>query len=570
MTGPRPPASAAAPSATRLARETLAALVAAGVRHVVLCPGSRSAPLAFAAHDLAEAGVIALHTRLDERSAGFLGLGLGKAGQPAAVVCTSGTAVANLHPAALEAAHAAVPLVLLTADRPSRLRGTGANQTTIQPGMFGLDVPVADLSDAAEVAAVLGGASGAAADQPAGLVGEPPHGGLIGAGWMGPVHLNLQFEEPLLPDATWSHAPTEAGTWAPTHRRDPVVEIPLGPRTVVVAGDDAGPPPRTLAQLAGWPLFAEPTSGCRTGDHAIRSYRLLLDGELGQRIERVVVAGHPTLSRPVSRLLARAEVEVVSLAARGCASRRPFPVAVEAGSFTVPGADPGDWLAAWRQADAAVSGRLDAFVASQAELTPYAVAGAVSRALPPGGMLLVGASNPIRDLDLMARPYRVGERRRIMANRGLAGIDGVVSTAIGVALARPAGSRNLALLGDVTFLHDANGLILGPRETRPDLTLVVVNDDGGSIFAVLEQGAPAYADRYDTLFGTPHGVDLAALCAATHTPHWRVESVAELEHALASPAGGVEVIEARVGRADRRTWDETIRSFAADSGVAER
>ena len=137
-------------------------------------------------------------------------------------------------------------------------------------------------------------------------------------------------------------------------------------------------------------------------------------------------------------------------------------------------------------------------------------------------MLLVGASNPIRDLDLMALPYTVGERRRVMANRGLAGIDGTVSTAIGAALARKPGSRNLALMGDVTFLHDTNGLLLGPRELRPDLTLVVVNDDGGSIFSVLEQGDAAYADSFDTLFGTPHGADLAASRApigarGTHT-----------------------------------------------------
>lgn len=543
------PAEAGEPNpSTRLAREALAAVVRAGVRHLVLSPGSRSAPLAFAAYDLAAAGVVRLHTRIDERSAGFLALGLGKAGSPTAVFCTSGTAVANLHPAVLEAAHAGVPLVVLTADRPARLRGTGANQTTDQRGIFGPEVAALDLS-----AADLDGAQ-----NPARLIGN-----VLGErGWMSPLQVNLQFDEPLLPPGPWADLPV-AGEWTAVHPREPRVELPLGPRTVVVAGDDAGPPARQLAEAAGWPLLAEPTAGCRTGENAIRSYRLLLGQALGERIERVIVAGHPTLSRPVSRLLARADVEVHSISTRGCAARRPFEVVEEAAGFTVAGADDPEWLAAWQAADREVGREVDRYVAGLPELTPYAVAGAVSRALPPGGMLLVGASNPIRDLDLMARPYPVGERRRIMANRGLAGIDGTVSTAIGAALARRGDSRNLALLGDVTFLHDSNGLLLGPSEQRPELTLVVVNDDGGSIFSVLEQGAEEYADRFDTLFATPHGADLAALCAATRTPHWRVESLPELEHALASPSGGIEVIEARVSRADRRSWDARLRELAA-------
>jgi 2-succinyl-5-enolpyruvyl-6-hydroxy-3-cyclohexene-1-carboxylate synthase len=158
----------------------------------------------------------------------------------------------------------------------------------------------------------------------------------------------------------------------------------------------------------------------------------------------------------------------------------------------------------------------------------------------------VGASNPIRDLDLMVAHYDVGARRKVIANRGLAGIDGTISSAIGATLGRPRSSRALALMGDVTFLHDTTALFLGPREERPDLTLVVVNDDGGSIFHTLEQGAPEHGDRFDTLFGTPHGVDLAALCAAAQVRHPRVDSLPELEQALAMPNGGIEVVEARV------------------------
>jgi 2-succinyl-5-enolpyruvyl-6-hydroxy-3-cyclohexene-1-carboxylate synthase len=149
----------------------------------------------------------------------------------------------------------------------------------------------------------------------------------------------------------------------------------------------------------------------------------------------------------------------------------------------------------------------------------------------------------------------------VLGNRGLAGIDGAVSSAIGAALGRPHSSRRFALLGDVTFLHDANGLVLGPDEDRPDLTIVVVNDDGGSVFASLEQGGPEYAASYDRLFGTPHRVDVQSLCAATRTPHWQVTSLEELRHALANPARGIEVIEAKVRRDNRRGLDAAIRAL---------
>jgi 2-succinyl-5-enolpyruvyl-6-hydroxy-3-cyclohexene-1-carboxylate synthase len=327
---------------------------------------------------------------------------------------------------------------------------------------------------------------------------------------------------------------------------------------VVVAGDGAGPRARQLAHEAGWPLLAEPSSGARTGP-ALRCYRLLLDGELGQSIERVVVSGHPTLSRPVTRLLSRGDVEVVDASAGWL--RRPFDVARAVLAPTVEGADDPSWLAAWQEADSSVSAQLDRLLADQGELTPYHVAGAVVGGLPPRGLLVVGASSPIRDLDLMASPFEVGSRRKVVANRGLSGIDGTVSSAMGAALGRPHSTRSLALMGDVTFVHDSNGLVLGPEEPRPDLTVVVVNDDGGSIFSMLEQGDEEHAHAYERLFGTPHGVDLASLCAATRTPHWRVDSLAELEHALASPNGGIEVVEARVRRDNRRELDERIRAL---------
>jgi len=329
--------------------------------------------------------------------------------------------------------------------------------------------------------------------------------------------------------------------------------LALGPRTVVVAGDDAGSAARRLAADAGWPLLAEPSSGARTGP-ALRTYRLLL-AVLGEEVERAVVFGHPTLSRPVQQLLQR--VEVVDTVP---GAHRPYPVVATVAAPGVSGPYDPAWLAAWQEADASVSRQLDALV-DGAGFTAYHVAGSVARALPPGGHLVVGASNPIRDLDLMAPAYDVGSRRKVIANRGLSGIDGTVSTAIGASLARRVESRNLALMGDVTFLHDAGGLVLGPDEPRPDLTIVVANDDGGSIFATLEQGADEHAHAFERLFGTPHHVDLAALCQATRTPHWRVTSAAELDHALASPNGGIEVVEAVVDRTRRRELDLAIRAL---------
>ena len=547
---------------TELARAVVSALVEAGVTDVVISPGSRNAPLSFAAYDAAQAGLLRLHTRVDERTAGFLALGLTRVGARAAVMCTSGTAVANLHPAVLEAAHAAVRLVVVTADRPERLRGTNANQTTDQVGIFGPLVGTVDLSAPDRVdAGPLGDASG-------------------------PVHWNVRFDEPLVPEGPWQpesaqwpgNAPDPARTRSSSQQLSGDTRartLAPGPRTVVVAGDDAGPPARVLAERAGWPLLAEPTSGSRTGDNALRCYRLLLETDLGRRIERVVVFGHPTLSRPVTRLLGREDVEVVAAPAAGAWAERPFAVdvhlgtdrpEVEPGAATDPAPDPApgpgpSWLDEWRTADRSVGRRLDALLAAEPELTPHEVAGAVSRAVPPEGLLVVGASSPIRDLDLMVARYAVGDRRKVIANRGLSGIDGTVSSAVGAALGRPRTSRALALMGDVTFLHDANGLVLGPHEPRPDLTIVVVNDDGGSIFSMLEQGAEEHAAPFDTLFGTPHGVDLASLCAATRTPHWKVGSLAELEHALANPNGGIEVVEVAVRRDNRRDLDLRIRAL---------
>ena len=571
-------------ASTALSTALVDEVVRGGVREIVLAPGSRSAALAFAAHAAAVEGRVRLHVRVDERTAGFLALGLAKSSRrPVPVITTSGTAVANLHPAVLEASHAGVPLIVLSADRPAGLRGTHANQTTDQVKIFGdavrafADVPPGfpGPSEREQVASWRSLAARMVATAQGGTTGAP-----------GPVHVNTQLVEPMTPDvdAGWSTDCSGRPHGSPwTTPADPPQRqaVPLDPdrRTVVVAGDDAGPAARILAETGGWPLFAEPTSGARTGDNVIRTYRLLLaDEELASRVEQVVVCGHPTLSRPVTRLMSRTDIEVIAIPSPTGLTDPGHAVSRVVGAGTLgpaelewradepdtaksAGRPVSAWLREWRERDAILGRSLDSLLDEQEQLTPHHVAGMVSAALPPDGLLFVGASNPVRDLDLTVARYRVGEHRLVIANRGLAGIDGSVSTAIGAALARRSTSRAFALLGDLTFLHDSTGLVIGPEEPRPDLMIVVVNDDGGSLFASLEQGGPSTSSSFERLFGTPHGLDLAALCKASGTRHRQVETREELQEALDAPTGGVEVVEAVVRRDNRRELDTAIRDL---------
>ena len=568
-------------ASTALARLVVDELVRHGVRDAVLAPGSRSAALALALHDAQVRGQLRVHVRVDERSAGFVALGLARGSHlPVPVVTTSGSAVAHLHPAVLEAHHAGLPLVVVSADRPAELRGSGANQTTDQVGLFGgavrrsVDVPADVLAAGiagrelavrawrAQVARLLLAATGADSRDP------------------GPVQLNCCFATPLVPDeddngslppgrpagrawTTVADEPPDGPAGGSPH------ELALGPRTVVVAGADAGPRTRELAELAGWPLVAEPTSGARTGDHALRCGSMLLGhAVLAGEVQRVVVAGRPTVSRPVTALLSRPDVELVVLAT---GPRRADPgnqAAVVLSSATVTDHDDPRWRQRWVDADALASRAVDDVLARAAERLPEGwllgaeVARAVSEAVPPGGLLVVGSSNPVRDLDLMARPYPVGERRFVVANRGLSGIDGTVSTAVGAALGRRS-SRAFALLGDLTFCHDLGGLLLGPAEPRPDLTIVVAADDGGSIFSTLEPGASRFAEAFERFFATPTGVDLGALCEATGTPHLRVTDVEQLRSGLRDRRSGIRVLEAVVDRAGRRGLHDDLRRAVA-------
>lgn len=511
-----------------VAAEVLNALIAQGSTDIVLAPGSRSGPLALACAAADQQGVLRLHVRIDEREAAFLALGLAKVSRrPVGVITTSGTAVANLHPAMLEALHTGIGLVAITADRPARLRGTGANQTTDQRNVF------------AGVASVY---------SPRDLAG-------LGDG---PMHLNLELDEPLIEQTDWTF---DAPTAQPVdNSAPPLTVVAQGPRTVVIAGDDSGPAARIAARDGGWPLLAEPTSGARTGQ-ALSAYRqILAHSPLAGQIERVISFGHATLTRPVARLLARTDVDVIHVG-----DQSTFPVLAGPRVRWARAVAPdrtGDeaWLRQWevanRRASAAIDSQLDGS-------TPYDLAAAVNQAVRPGGLLLVGASSPIRDLDLVAEPYPVGERRLIVANRGLAGIDGTISTAVGAALARPQGQA-LAFMGDLTFLHGSNGLLIGPDEPRPDLTIVVASDDGGSIFTTLEQGAPEYAQTFERVYATPTGADLGRLCAGYGIAHERVE-VRDVAAVLDEPASGIRVVEVPVDRAGRRALDGRISQAVRDA-----
>lgn len=542
----------------------LGGLYAGGVREVVLAPGSRSTPLALAAWAADAAGDLRLHTRVDERSAGFLALGLTIGSRrPVAVVTTSGTAVGNLLPAVMEAHHSGRPLIVVSADRPDRLRGTGANQTTDQAGLFGRFAPCTDLRP---------GVTPAVAAQAAANACRGP----------GPAQLNVQLDGSLVPPAGaswWPGSATDLTEPEPSVDRAArpadagAVTLPGGVRTVVVAGDDAGPAARELAERAGWPLLAEPTSGARTGPAAIRTGALLLRTSLRRSIERVVVVGHPTLSRPVTELVSDPELEILAVRTRTGQATDPGRVAHLLDTVPrVAGGPDEDDLAhqrRWQQADRAVGAAVDAQVdrwageLPQGLLHPLQVARTVWAALTPGAGLVVGPSHPVRDLDVMAVPHRVGEHRFVAGNRGLAGIDGVVSTAVGVALGRP-GRPALGLLGDITAIHDSNGLFLGPQEPRPDLTLLVVDDAGGSIFTVLEQGAPEYAAAFERVFATPTAVDLAGLAAATGTAYREVVSAAGLAAALAPPrpGRGIELVHVRVPRDQRRAQALALAQLA--------
>ncbi|WP_396599114.1 2-succinyl-5-enolpyruvyl-6-hydroxy-3-cyclohexene-1-carboxylic-acid synthase [Frigoribacterium sp. R86507] len=575
---------------TEYALSLLASLADAGVRDVVLSPGSRSQALALAAAEFETAGRLSVHVRIDERSGGFLALGLAaETGVPSVVITTSGTAVANLHPAVLEAHHSGVPLIVLTADRPLEMRGIGSNQTTVQPGLFASAVGwVRDVeaprSGPVDHAAVRTLAREAVAE----ALGGDSHGALGRS--RGPVQLNVAFREPLssgeqpLPVA--HPQPVEiAPAAAPV-----ALEVDVDPATLVVAGHAAGPEAEAVARALGAPLVAEVSSGARFGPHLVSSYRALLDdADFGGRVRRVVVFGHPTLSRQIPSLLTRDGVEVVVVRAAGAEAYDPSRSArvVEAVEVTRASSGSGStddavhraWVGRWvhtgrrlLEAGAArpdahdtdattVEGASDrseaaeqaAFLRREVQLlrrpvTRRALAEALWRVSWPHDRLVLGASRLIRELDQIVP----GKKIPVHANRGLAGIDGTIATATGIALASqrddPAAGTTRVLVGDLTLLHDVGSMLLGLGETEPRLQVVVGNDGGGTIFDGLEVAATASPEAMTRVQFTPHEVDLSALALAYGWQYVEAATRAELDQALVARYDRPVLIEVPLSR----------------------
>jgi 2-succinyl-5-enolpyruvyl-6-hydroxy-3-cyclohexene-1-carboxylate synthase len=607
-------------------------LVRCGLREVVLAPGSRSAPLALAFHRLAVAAsppadqghrpgpaagrgapggrppgpaagrevpggrpsgpALRLHVRIDERSAAFLALGLAKAsGRPVVVACTSGTAAAQLHAAVIEADEAGVPLIVLTADRPPELRGTGANQAVDQVKLYGDAVRWFCEAGVPEARAGMAGYWRSLACR------AWAHASGAAGGFPGPVHVNVPLREPLVPGPGDPGGPDDGGggwpeplggrpggrPWTgfggpappgwPAHGG---LEIDWTERGVVVCGDGDAAAAGALAELAeaaGWPVLAEPSSGARRGPNALSAYSYLLDMPdfaAGHRPEVIVSAGRPGLSRGQLGFLA--------------AGRRPGPAVRHIVAAHGPGrwADPARsatdvagavrlrrtghpappagsrWLESWLRADAAARRAVDAVLDEAGPLTEPRLARDLAAALPDGALLWAASSLPVRDLDRQMAP-RAG--LRVLASRGASGIDGLVSAAIGAALAHQAaaGGAAFALLGDLAFVHDSPGLILGPDEPRPDLCIMVVNNDGGGIFSDLEQAA--IPGPFERLFGTPHGAGLDRLASAAGLPHAVLERAADLPGALAG--SGLRVVEVRTGRAAGAALRARLRERAS-------
>ena len=578
------------PPAMADARSLVAALLAEGVREVVLCPGSRSAPLAEALADAADAGRLRLRVVLDERSAGFIALGVARAhalnghSRCAAVVTTSGTAVSNLHPAVSEADAAGIPLLVISADRPHELVGTGASQTTEQTGLFapalrlGVDLPAdlaADLGGHAADAAITGQVRRAVAAA-TGTLSRDPGPAQINARFRPPLTAEGAVEDsvegaaedavPLAPAPPSPPAATAAPAAVPACAPEAGAGRPAGSgssvqgRGIVVAGDTAHPAvgsmARSLAEHLNWPLLAEPTSQARSGPQALSRYAELLGTPAGralaQQAEHLLVLGHPSLSRSITALLGREDLNITVLTE--CArwtdvsgrARRVVPMdgpdhqpddaalrsARLVASLGLESADAA-WTDSWRRA-----------VADLPEPDRSSSGDALARAVweasqaPGAPTLLLGSSMTVRRLDRLAQPGAAAPKA--VANRGLAGIDGTIATGIGLWMA--SGEPVRAVMGDLAFLHDAMSLNRGVREEEADLQVIVVDDGGGAIFSHLEYARTTPAGRFERLFTAPQRADIAALAAAlgarVHVPH----DVEALRGLLDEPVDGVSVV----------------------------
>lgn len=550
------------------ARAILSALDDLGLTHVLYCPGSRSAPFAYAL----ESGAFGGHAMpvLDERGAGFAAVGLARTGALPAVIVTSGTAVAELTPAVLEASHARLPLLVVSADRPGELRGVGASQATFQSGLFGVHARACvDLEPQEPSRALVGQLSRAVAAACGAPTGTP-----------GPVQINVAFRDPLTPQSRASGAagdsqdeamasfvprptrvqPTNA---APERWEDVVGAARAG---LIVAGEGASPLAAQWSRASGFPLLAEPASGAWAGGGVTPYEQAIVSSPLAGEVDTVVVTGRPTLSRPIHALLARPDVRVVVVDAHA-----PWVDISGNASVVVPAlAAPlrptcgGEWAARVRAAADEAGLRIDALLAAGSGRAMLSLARAVASATR--GPLVLGASNPVRAFDLAVESLA---GRPVFSNRGQAGIDGTIATAVGIAAGlgsariatpdrageprddacgRAQASRVTAVMGDLTLCHDASSLALAAA-TGAELDIIVADDEGGGIFATLEHGNAATPEAYDRWFGVAQHVNYEALAAAYGVGFARAATPSELASVLAEPPTGPRLLHAPVDRA---------------------
>ena len=597
----------------------VASLVEAGVKRVVISPGSRNAPLTYALADAAQAGYLQLRVVVDERSAAFVALGASRSdwlheglARPAVAVMTSGSAVANAHPAVVEADAAGVPLIILSADRPHALVNTGASQTTVQTGIFGAATRYqADLGDTNASDAVANQVRRAVAAASGRLSLDP-----------GPVHLNVRLAPPLAPAAPWQVPHLEPKThWL--RARKPLEKqlngvtvsqvgcrLGLDParRGVIVVGDNDDAElahfAASLAHAWGWPLLAEPTSLVRTDANAVAAYSALLAGgdgsvggdgaQLSQEIEQLLVVGHPTLTRPIGALLAREDIYQVVLTNRArwsdVSGQAAYVTTLEQAlsSLNIPGggagaeagadADAGGeasasagagagagvgknapsplWLQRWLQAGQQQLNATSVTKAAQMALTTWQATSqyeshSQSTAIHSDGLessvtLMAASSMTIRYLDarLPAGKQLKKMPGPVVANRGLAGIDGTISTAVGLAWA--SGQPVRVIIGDLAAAHDLTGLVKAVTENEVDLQVIVLDDHGGKIFSGLEYGASELSNYFPRFFTTAQQVDFAQAAAAFGAHVSVIDDVDGLQSLLSKTIEGRSLVHVKL------------------------
>lgn len=511
-----------------------------GVRHAVVSPGSRSTPIAL---EIANRQEIEMHIFHDERSAAFAALGIAKAsGIPAILVCSSGTAAVEFHPAVVEAHHSEVPILICTADRPAELQGVGAPQTIDQQNLYGVSVrkfvnaEVADESESHTWRKI-------ARDLFATSLGKV----------RGPVHLNLRFREPLMGVAT---------SLPPRHERSAMiadkVDLPSArslrklkkalnfKNGVIIAGPENYQIESIfrLAQTLSWPVLADPRSGARVPSKFVvaAADSILRDEDFAKKLQpqvvlrfgtlpaskvvnswlassgakQIVITTTPTLADPDQLCALHIVGEIDELCAELVSDRTNGQN--NRGDFS--------WLDLWDTAESSAQKSINAALADEPGLSEPGVARALYGLLPEASNLVVSSSMPIRDVEWFAAP-RTG--LRVHANRGANGIDGVVSTAVGIALATR--QPTTLLIGDIALLHDVNGLI-GLVSREIDLRIVVIDNNGGGIFSFLPQAQNLESSKFEKIFGTPHGVNLKMVAQAHQINTHEVANMSDFAEVL--------------------------------------